>query len=164
MNHVWQRQCQLPDNLPSVVQFRAAQLDPERCAALKNSAELEKTAWLDTHPSLPARVRRARQRAEAGGDLSDAPVREMFTDFDGLGRLVTLDHYENDLRVPTRPDFLLSLEQFLQAVQNPPPPPAAPSAPAAGPKPAGARQAAGAGGYDPGKYLGRQAAVNRRIR
>ena len=101
MRRSWRRKFQLPDNLPVLVEYRAhaAQRGAAR-QALENKVGIAKTGWLDTHPSASERVRRARRAAEAGYEISDAPARELFENFDSLSRLVTLAHYEDDLKVP----------------------------------------------------------------
>jgi len=55
----------------------------------------------------------------------ESPARKLFENFDTIGRLVTLAHYEDNLNVPTTPDFLIPLEKLIQAEMNlqPPAPP-----------------------------------------
>lgn len=113
MRRSWRSRHQLPDNLPVLVEAKASRLSAERRETLENKVGLPKTGLLDTHPSTADRVRRARQLAEAGYSISDAPARELFGSFDGLSRLVTLAYYEDDLEVPTTEDFLVSTSAWL---------------------------------------------------
>jgi Zn-dependent protease with chaperone function len=124
MRRSWRRDLQLPDNLPLLVEYRATHLPAEKRATIENKAGLEKTGWFDTHPSTADRVRRARQLGEAGIFINDSPARELFENFETLSRLVTLAHYEDDLNVPTSPDFLIPLEHVIQGVTTPAPAPA----------------------------------------
>lgn len=124
MQRIWRKQMQLPDNLPVLIGYRAAQLPPEQRAKLEASAGFTKTGLLDTHPSTADRVQRARRCQEAGGEISDAPARELFEGFETVSRLVTLAHYEDDLNVPITPDFLIPLKQLIRAKTDPAPPPA----------------------------------------
>jgi hypothetical protein len=122
MQRTWRRQLQLPDNLPLLVEYRANHLPADRRTKIENKVGFEKTGWFDTHPSAADRVRQARLLAEPGlleGD--DVPARDLFDNFDNLSRLVTLAHYEDDLNVPTSPDFLIPLEAVIDGSMRPKP-------------------------------------------
>ena len=134
---------QLPDNLPVLVEYRANRLPAEKRAKIESQVGFVKTGWFDTHPSSVDRIRRARQVAEPGMDISDEPARQLFENFDAISRLVTLAHYEDDLNVPTSPDFLIPLEAVITGVATTVPKPAA-SAPAPAPIPMMS--------YDPSKF------------
>ena len=120
---MWRKQLQLPDNLPVLVEYRAAHLPEAERAKIENRVGLAKTGLLDTHPSTADRVRRARQLAESGMALRDERARELFDNFATISRLVTLAHYEDDLNVPTTADFLIPLEQLISAKTEPIPAP-----------------------------------------
>jgi Zn-dependent protease with chaperone function len=119
MVRMWRKQLQLPDNLPVLVEYRAAHLPEAERAKIENTVGLAKTGLLDTHPSTADRVRRARQLAESGMALRDERARELFDNFATISRLVTLAHYEDDLNVPTTADFLIPLEQLISAKTEP---------------------------------------------
>jgi len=127
----WRKSLQLPDNLPVLLEQGHTRLGAQRRAKIEGAAGMEKTRILDTHPGTADRVRRARQLSDSGLDISDAPARELLENFDGLSRLVTLAHYEDDLNVPTSPDFLIPLEAVIRATEAP----AAPASAAAQPVP-----------------------------
>ena len=110
----WRTKFQLPDNLPGFLAYRAQNLTLERRTRLENKAGLGKTGIFDSHPSTADRVRLARRLTENGRVFSDAPARELFANFDGLSRLVTLAHYEDHFNVPVTPDFLIPLEKVLE--------------------------------------------------
>jgi Zn-dependent protease with chaperone function len=133
MRRMWRRQLQLPDNLPVLVEYRANHLPAEKRSKIENQLGLEKTGWLDTHPSAADRIRQARQLAESGLIGDEAPARKLFEDFDSISRLVTLAHYEDDLNVPTTQDFLIPLEKIIRARDEPEA--AKPATPAAAPIP-----------------------------
>ncbi len=124
MQRIWRKQLQLPDNLPVLIEYRAAHLPAEKRAKIEATVGLSKTGLLDTHPSTADRVQRARRSGEPGLALSDAPARELFEGFETVSRLVTLAHYEDDLNVPVTPDFLIPLEQLIRAKTSPAPAPA----------------------------------------
>lgn len=117
----WRRQLQLPDNLPVLVEYRTNRLSAARRAKIESHVGFDKTSWFDTHPSAADRIRRARQLAEPGLLTSNAPARNLFENFDTISRLVTLAHYEDDLNVPTSPDFLIPLEAVIKSNAAPSP-------------------------------------------
>ncbi len=145
MRRSWRSKFQLPDNLPVLVEVRAARMPADRRAMLESKVGLGKTGWLDTHPSTADRVRRARQAAMPGYEVSDAPARELFGNFDTLSRLVTLAHYEDDLNVPVTPDFLIPVDVGLGRTPE--------SAP---PTQAKVRAAVPMMAYDPSGFQGRR--------
>lgn len=118
MRRSWRSRFRLPDNLPLLVEHRASRMDAARRAAHENCVGLQKARWWDTHPSDADRVRRARRLAEPGYEISDAPASELFDAFPGLCRLVTLAHYEDDLRVPITPGFVVGLDEWLVAEER----------------------------------------------
>ena len=152
MRRSWRSRFRLPDNLPVLVEYRAERMPAERRTLLENKVGLAKTKLLDTHPSAADRVRRARKLAESGYEISDASARDLFDCFEGLSRLVTLAYYEDDLKVPTTREFLVSHEEW---VQEGLPKQAAPDS-------GGAKQAAKTKvavpmmAYDPSQFAGRR--------
>ncbi len=121
MRRAWRTKFQLPDNLPVLMEYRAALLSPAQRQKFENQSVLGKTGLLDTHPSVADRVCRARQFAAPGLDLSDEPARKLFENFDTASRLVTLAHYEDDLNVPVTPELLIPLEQIIKSQTEPAP-------------------------------------------
>ena len=115
MRRSWRSHFQVPDNLPLLVEYRVQRIPAERRLKLENESGLGKTGLLDTHPCTADRVRRARRIGAAGYEVSDEPARALFENFDGLSRLVTLAHYEDDLLIPAKPEFLIPLEELVQA-------------------------------------------------
>ncbi|MEO5913949.1 MAG: M48 family metallopeptidase [Luteolibacter sp.] len=114
MRRSWRNRFQLPDNLPLLMEYRANCLDPEKRASIENRAGLSKTGFFDTHPSVAERIRFARRLAEPGAIANDSPARDLFDNFEGVGRLVTLAHYDDDLNVPVTPDFLIPVARFIE--------------------------------------------------
>lgn len=113
MRRSWRSNFKLPDNLPLLVEHRAATMPAERQQRIENAVGLGKTGLLDTHPSNADRVRRARLAAEPGFEISDEPARELFENFDSVSHLVTLAYYEDDLNVPTGEGFLIPVQQLI---------------------------------------------------
>ena len=77
-------------------------------------------------------------------------AQDLFDSFDGLSRLVTLAHYQDNLNVPIAPDFLIPLEQLLRAEMDKTAA-AAPNVPAATP----ARTKVPMMAYDPSGFQGK---------
>lgn len=119
MARTWRRTLQLPDNLPVLIEYRASKLSDKKRAKAENEVGLEKTGWFDTHPSPADRVKKARQIASPGAVEGEAPAKTLFENFDTISRLVTLAHYQDDLNVPTDPDFLIPLEKLVRAEMEP---------------------------------------------
>lgn len=152
MRRSWRSKFQLPDNLPVLVEIRAARMPADRRAALESKVGLDKTGWLDTHPSKADRIKRARLASAPGYEVSDEPARDLFENFDALSRLVTLAYYEDDLNVPVTPDFLIPVNVATGATVEAVPTPAPPV-------PARARAAVPMMAYDPSAFQGRKPPV-----
>lgn len=156
MRRSWRSHFQLPDNLPLLVEYRVQRIPAERRFKLENEAGMGKTGLLDTYPSTADRVRRARRIGAAGYEISDAPARALFENFDGLSRLVTLAHYEDDLQIPAKPEFLIPLEKLVQAEMAKATTAAAGGTAAPGtPAPSRARPAVPMMAYDPNGFRGK---------
>lgn len=112
MKRMWRNQHRLPDNLPVYLEHVTAKLPDEKRIRIENAVGLTKTGLLDTHPSSADRIRRARQLGESGYAISEAPAAELFGSFENVSRLVTLAYYDDELNVPTTPDFLIPVEQL----------------------------------------------------
>jgi Zn-dependent protease with chaperone function len=119
MRRSWRRNLQLPDNLPVLLEYRAAHFPEAKRTKVENTVGLEKSGWFDTHPSAAERICRARQAGAEGLLEGDAPARGLFENFDNISKLVTLAHYEDDLNVPTEPDFLIPLEKLMREEMEP---------------------------------------------
>lgn len=115
MQRSWRKHFQLPDNLPVLIEYRATRMSEEKRRKIEDTARQERTGWFDTHPGFVDRVKSARQVQEPGIILNDRPARELFDHFESVSRLVTLAYYDDDLNVPTTPDFLIPLEKFILA-------------------------------------------------
>ena len=121
MRRSWRKQFQLPDNLPVLLEYRAQLLSPETREKIAGKAGMTKTRLLDTHPCAADRIRQARKLGDPGYDISNEPVRDLFENFDAASRIVTLAHYEDNLNVPTTPDFLIPMEQLIRSKREPAP-------------------------------------------
>jgi len=113
MRRSWRSKFKLPDNLPLLVEHRAAAMPEEKRERIHNAVGLAKTGWLDTHPSSADRVRNARRLAEPGFEISNEPARQLFENFETVSHLVTLAYYEDDLNIPTADDFLIPVRQIM---------------------------------------------------
>lgn len=115
MRKTWRSNLQLPDNLPVLMEYRALKFPAEKVAKVEGPLLQTKTGWFDTHPSAADRIAQAHRLNAPGEWPSDGPARDLFENFETLGRFVTLAHYEDDLEVPTQPDFLIPLEKLVLA-------------------------------------------------
>ena len=75
-------------------------------AKLDTALAQEKTDWLNTHPSLRDRIRRARAAKAPGLFRLEGPATQLFSDFDTVARQITFLHYAEDLRIPVLPAAL----------------------------------------------------------
>lgn len=84
----------LVDDFPGYMLHEANVLPAEAISKIRESAEAEKTGWLDSHPSDAQRIAAA-ERAGADGVLeSDATGADLFSDFAALSRSVTVAFYK----------------------------------------------------------------------
>lgn len=126
MRRLWRSEHRLPDNIPVYLAHLAEHLPGERRHRIENAVGLGKTKLLDTHPCTADRIRQARLLAEPGYDISDEPARDLFENFAAISRLVTLAYYNDDLNVPTTPDFLIPVERLVCPPASVPVEPAVP--------------------------------------
>ena len=99
---------QLADNLPILVLAKVEELPSEVRKKIEARATEARTGLLDTHPSDAARIRRARKENSEGVLRSTAPASEIFADFEGLCKGVTVPYYQGVLGNEFNPNRLIS--------------------------------------------------------
>jgi Zn-dependent protease with chaperone function len=92
---IWQFHRHLPDNLPILLDHHMRSVPPELVANIELNLQQTKTHWSATHPSPSERMKRAETMRSRGQEISDAPARELFENFEDLCHGVTLGHYHN---------------------------------------------------------------------
>lgn len=88
----WQER-RLPDNLPKLVLANITQVPAEVLSKFHHEQAHARTGLFDTHPADKDRVARARREAGEPVFRLDGPATDLFRDFDGLARTVSLTHY-----------------------------------------------------------------------
>ncbi len=114
---VWQKRRRLPDDLAGLVNHYAEEIRVGTPLAPANSAPIRQTGWLDTHPSMADRVKRARALAEPGEEISDAPAPELFVDFVERSRRVTWTFFGDEHNLPVSRKVVLAAEAWLREAQ-----------------------------------------------
>jgi hypothetical protein len=114
LRQIWERRHQLPSSLPDFL----AQLEQRFPAGFHEQTHhtlLNETAGLfSTHPTAAQRIRKARQRGEAGLFTLEKPVRALFSDFEAVSRVVTTRHYVRNLGLGVTPPMLKPAGDFFQ--------------------------------------------------
>jgi Zn-dependent protease with chaperone function len=88
------RDGRLPDNLPQLIEANVSQLPEALLEKLRQISVESKTSLLDTHPCDRERVTNALRENAAGVFHLRAPAKALFSDFDGLAKLVTREFYQ----------------------------------------------------------------------
>ncbi len=96
----WNLNKRLPENFPGYLMNHFRKMPPTARTKIEDTAGMGRTGFFDTHPSDGDRIRRARRAGEPGVFQLEAPALALFANADGLGKLVTRLHYEEDLGIP----------------------------------------------------------------
>lgn len=102
------REGSLADDLPALVAAHTRVFIPEVRRKMERSLLAERTAFLDTHPSLADRVRRARRSSQRGMFHAGGPAHSLFSDFPALSRKATLSFYRRDLGDDFNPSRMMT--------------------------------------------------------
>jgi Zn-dependent protease with chaperone function len=103
----------LPENLPLLVEHKAATLPGDIRQKLVSSADSTKTGWFDTHPCDADRVKAARALNEPGVFRVEQPATGLFADFAETSKAVTRHQYEKHWELEFSPQNLVSSEEML---------------------------------------------------
>jgi Zn-dependent protease with chaperone function len=109
---IWHFHHHLPDNLPMLLEQKTPRLPADAVAAVDLCLLQKKAHWSATHPSPRNRMERADAMKCSGQDLSDAPARELFRQFDDLCRGATIGHYHSR-GVPTASARLIPVKVLI---------------------------------------------------
>ncbi|HWF20380.1 MAG TPA: M48 family metallopeptidase, partial [Verrucomicrobiae bacterium] len=104
----------LPENLPLLVQHKAASLPAELQQKYVGAADSKKTGWFDTHPCDSDRVKAARALAQPGVFRIERPATELFADFNETGKAVTRFQYEKHWKLEFSAQNLVASEEMLR--------------------------------------------------
>jgi hypothetical protein len=102
------RDGKLADNLPILIVVKADEIAPEVQAKIDTGVDKGKTGWFDTHPSDAARIRRARKVDDPGVFCVGGAATQLFADFAGLSKSITLSHYRDLIGPEVTPKNLIS--------------------------------------------------------
>ena len=119
IGEIWHFHHHLPDNLPLVLEQRTPSLPPAAIAAVDSILGEKNAHWCATHPSPATRMGRAEAMQSPGQNVSDAPARDLFRQFDDLCRGATIGHYHN-LGVPSAANCLIPAKLLLSEKPSPP--------------------------------------------
>lgn len=105
----------LPDDLPALVQYRAAGvLAPEGVALLATVFETDTTGRFDTHPSDAARLRAARAMNEPGLFTLEGPASALFSNLEVLCKKATLHEYKHNLGYEFTDENIVTASYFAE--------------------------------------------------
>jgi hypothetical protein len=123
----WNLNRRLPDNLPVFLANKSADLPASVRQRIEDTLGLQPTRLFDTHPSPADRIRRARRANEPGVFRLTEPAVDLFENFAVPARIVTLLHYQEDLRLPVLPASLVPVANRVGPAVVPAAPTVAPS-------------------------------------
>jgi Zn-dependent protease with chaperone function len=118
LRQFWQKRHQLPDNVPDFLEQLEKRCPDGFHEDARQTLVNETAGLFATHPTPSQRIRRARQRADAGIIALEKPVRALFNDFAGVSRLVTGRHYRQNLRLAATPAMLKPVSDFFQGGES----------------------------------------------
>jgi hypothetical protein len=87
----------LVDNFPRLVSHNASQFKPEELKKIRELFDSREPKWYDTHPTDPQRIENALNQRAEGICRVHAPASVLSTNFDRLGRVVSIDFYKESL-------------------------------------------------------------------
>ncbi|HKX63162.1 MAG TPA: M48 family metalloprotease [Verrucomicrobiae bacterium] len=104
----------LPENLPLLIDHKAASLSREVTEKISAATSAQKTGWRDTHPCDSDRVQAVRRLNESGIFRRTEPAAQLFSDFAELSRVVTKHKYEKHFELEFTNENLMSAEEILR--------------------------------------------------
>lgn len=90
----YRRESRLPDNWPALIASLTSRIDAEKFREMEKKLLEVKTEWDDSHPSDRDRIENAAREQAEGTFTVELPATTLFTDFNGLARVVTLKWYQ----------------------------------------------------------------------
>ncbi|NOX57259.1 MAG: M48 family metalloprotease [Planctomycetes bacterium] len=104
----------LPDNYPLVVAAKSDDIPDALRKVLREARSEQRTGLFHTHPSSAARIRRGRSdNSEAVFDVPGSPA-ELFSQFDGLCKSVTMFYYQGLIGPSITPANLMPTEAIFE--------------------------------------------------
>lgn len=91
----YRRMKRLPDNLPAILIANEKRLDEEKVKEIQHEILNTATNWHDSHPSDRDRIQNAAREQTDGIFTIEHPSSVLFSDIDGLCRVVTMQTYQD---------------------------------------------------------------------
>ncbi|WP_395745281.1 M48 family metalloprotease [Prosthecobacter sp.] len=88
---------ELPDNVPGRIASQVQAMPEAQRKQVKSKELAEETSWWSTHPALKDRKEKLEELAAPGVCTLDLPAEELFHDFTGLCKTVSLYWYDVEL-------------------------------------------------------------------
>jgi Zn-dependent protease with chaperone function len=104
----------LPENLPLLIDHKAASLPTDVLQKLSAAATSGKTGWFDTHPCDADRTGAVRRLNEPGVFRATEPATRLFFDFCELSKTVTRHQYEKHFELEFTEQNLMSADEILR--------------------------------------------------
>lgn len=106
-----------PENLPRLMAANVVQMPSDLVAKIDKSLEHEKTSFFSTHPSSRDRIAKARRENAPGIFHLEGPATDVFRDFDGLAKRVSIDFYRR-FGISVNEDRLEKADEAVEAVET----------------------------------------------
>lgn len=91
----YRRMKRLPDNLPAILIANESRLDEEKVKEIQHEILNTPTKWHDSHPSDRDRIHNAAREQTEGIFSIERPSSLLFSDIDGLCKVVTMQTYQD---------------------------------------------------------------------
>jgi hypothetical protein len=118
LRQIWEKQHQLPDNVPDFLEELEKRLPAEFHDQARSTLLNETAGLFATHPTAAQRIKKARQSAMPGVFAMAKPARALFKDFMTTARAVTARHYRQDIGLAVTDQMLKPVTQFFQSGAN----------------------------------------------
>lgn len=112
MRELWRATGRLPESVPQYVMLLESRFTPETRERIHRQMINHSTGLFDTHPTDSHRIQRARQAQLPGVFDLEAPTAVLFGNFEAVGRMVTLQHYMDDIGIPVSAQQLRPVEEY----------------------------------------------------
>lgn len=91
----YRRMKRLPDNLPAILVANEGRLDVDKVKEIQHEILNTPTNWYDSHPSDRDRIQNAAREQTDGIFTIEHPSTVLFSDIDGLCKVVTMQTYQD---------------------------------------------------------------------
>jgi Zn-dependent protease with chaperone function len=112
MERFWKTRRCLPESIPNFLQNLEAQMPPNFHEQARNTLLNQKSSLWATHPTSARRIQKARQSEEPGIFHLELPAANLFGDFNGTSKMITLMHFQENLQLPVTSQTLKPANDF----------------------------------------------------